>query len=545
MQMNQCVAYTLNSVVLPNINSPVSSDATVNLAVNSGSGAFYSDITCATPVTSRVISTGSSSTVVCFKSAAAPQTPTLVATSPSLQSNTKIISVTSSATKLMVSAPVQMQTDDCRQISVARLDDNNLTVSSLSSDNVNRSVTGEALLYSDSNCEVSTTWVVIASGTGSAAVYMKDPVVETVIVTATDQAAALTADSKSIDVVAAVQWWSGGNGYLKRMQITIDNTDQNAAFNNQAVLIRLNSGVVAYSNFNPDGSDLRFVASDQVTELDYEVESWDVNGNSYVWVRVPSIPASGQVSVFLYFNNPSAFFQNNPALMWTNYKSIWHLGELPSDPAPQYKDSTVDAKHGTAVNSPKSAAGIIGKALDLTGSFDSIDVGSLLSTLGGTSTFSFWIKTNQTGNDTNWLAPGITGVELNGGTNDIFYGWLDGSGYIAVTAGDGTGAKSNLVVNDNVWRHITMTRNAANGAVRFFVNGVLNNSGTSGVGSITTEFSKFGVIPTVGGGTSKEFNGYLDEIRISNAILNDDQVKADFKYQSNSHISFGSVENVP
>ena len=545
VQMNQCVAFTVNSVVLPNISSPVTSNTTVNLAVNSGTGNFYSDVACTVSVTTRVIAAGSSSVVVYFKSAAAPQTPTLVATSSSLQSGTKFINVTSSATKLSVSAPTQVQTNDCRQISVARLDNNNLAVSSLSSDTINLVTTGGAALYSDSSCVSSATSVVIASGTGSASVYIKDATIETVNITATDQAGFLASDMKSVQVVAAVNWWSGGTGFLKRMQITIDNSDQTAAFTNQAVLIRLNSSIVGYSNFNPDGSDLRFVASDQTTELDYEVEHWDVNGNSYVWVRVPNIPASGQVNIFLYFNNPSATFQNNPASMWTNYKSIWHLSESPSDPAPQYKDSTIDAKHGTAVNSPKSAVGIIGNGLDLTGSFDSIDVGSLLGTLGGTSTFSFWIKTSQTGNNTNWLAPGITGVEQVGGTNDIFYGWIDGSGYIAVTAGNGTGAKSNLVVNDNVWRHITMTRNAANGAVRFFVNGVLNNAGTSGIGNITTDFSKFGVIPAVGGGSGKEFNGYLDEIRISNAILTDDQVKADFKFQNNSNVSFGSVEILP
>ncbi|MBY0452984.1 MAG: hypothetical protein K2P92_08110, partial [Bdellovibrionaceae bacterium] len=36
VQVNQCVAFVLNSIAQPNINSPVASNTTVNLAVNSG-----------------------------------------------------------------------------------------------------------------------------------------------------------------------------------------------------------------------------------------------------------------------------------------------------------------------------------------------------------------------------------------------------------------------------------------------------------------------------------------------------------------------------
>ena len=130
----------------------------------------------------------------------------------------------------------------------------------------------------------------------------------------------------------------------------------------------------------------------------------------------------------------------------------------------------------------------------------------------------------------------------DGSTNDIFWGWFDASGYIGVTAGDGVGAKSLLAINDNVWRHISITRSAVDGSVAFYVNGVLNNSGTSGVGNITTVFSKFGVIPKSPSGTPADFNGKIDEIRIEASILNADQIKADFKFQNNSHISFGQLE---
>lgn len=88
---------------------------------------------------------------------------------------------------------------------------------------------------------------------------------------------------------------------------------------------------------------------------------------------------------------------------------------------------------------------------------------------------------------------------------------------------------------------------ADSGTISFYVNGVLNNSGISGVGNITTDFSKFGVIPSTAG-PGQEFDGTLDEIRITNTILSSAQVKAEFKFQNNqnnSNVSFGSIESNP
>lgn len=541
VQTGQCVPFVLNSVVLPNINSPVAGNTTVNLNVNSGTGTYYSDIGCSIAVTSRVITAGQSSATVYFRSNTAPQTPTLVASASGLQSGTKVISVASAPTKLSILAPSQIQINDCRQVTISRLDNSNIPVASLSSTNINLATTGSALVYSDNSCGSAITSSVIGSGSSSVSVYVRNSVAQQFDFTASDQAASLSADTATINSVNTLNWWN--TSYAKRIQITLDNSDQAVSFNNQAVLIRLNSGVAGYANFNADGSDLRFVADDHTTQLDHEIERWDVNGNSYVWVKIPNLPSAAAQTIFLYFGNTSASSSENASSLWTRYSSVWHLKESPAATAPQFLDSSASAKHGTATNNPTSVSGIIGNALGLNGNYDSIDVGSLNSTLGATSTLSFWINTSQVGSNTNYQAPGITGIEVNGGTNDIFWGWLDATGFIGVTAGDGVGAKSNLAINDNVWRHITISRNGANGAVRFYVNGVLNSSGTSGVGTISTTFSKFGVIPTSTGGAGYEFDGSLDEIRIINSVLTDDEVRADFKFQNNSNVNFGTLES--
>ena len=59
--------------------------------------------------------------------------------------------------------------------------------------------------------------------------------------------------------------------------------------------------------------------------------------------------------------------------------------------------------------------------------------------LGSTSTLDFWIKTTQVGSNYPWLAPAVTGVDQNTGTNDIELGTLDATGHIGIYVGDSGG----------------------------------------------------------------------------------------------------------
>ena len=41
--------------------------------------------------------------------------------------------------------------------------------------------------------------------------------------------------------------------------------------------------------------------------------------------------------------------RENPESVWDdNYKGVWHLGERPSDPSPQFEDRTSNNNDGTA-----------------------------------------------------------------------------------------------------------------------------------------------------------------------------------------------------
>ncbi len=197
-------------------------------------------------------------------------------------------------------------------------------------------------------------------------------------------------------------------------------------------------------------------------------------------------------------------------------------------------DHSGNGYHGTAANGAQTNGGskIINRSAYFDGTDDYIDTGSDLTTLtGSTASLSFWIKTTQTGNTLAWSSPGVTGVENVGSTDDIFWGWLDASGHIGITVGDGPDVKSTYLINDDIWHHIVITRDAANGAAVIYVDGSQSASGTLNTTSLNASFSSLGRIED-GGGTPEYLAGYLDEVEIYDTVLTQSEVTAIYNNES-------------
>jgi hypothetical protein len=163
------------------------------------------------------------------------------------------------------------------------------------------------------------------------------------------------------------------------------------------------------------------------------------------------------------------------------------------------------------------------------GSFDGvndyINIDNLSDKLSGTASLSFWIRTTQTGNNTAWQAPGVTGIEQNGGTDDIFWGWLDASGHIGISIANDNSSKSTIAINDGSFHHIVLSRNASNGNYKIYIDGELNKSGSIATGIIGNEFSSIGRIEDTGN-SPEYFSGDLDEIQIFDSELSLSQVQS-------------------
>lgn len=537
IMINQCVPYTIYSQTSAGLQANVTANQTVNLTLNNGTGAYYSNSGCTTTATSTIIATGTSSKVIYFKATTTGQNLTLVFNPTSLTPTTKYVETTTTPTKIAVSPPVEMATNKCVPVVVSLVDASGNKSGKATSVQVNLTDNGNANYYSDSICSGLISSTTFAAFEESRTVYVMNPTVQSVTFTFTDNAASLTTATANVSFVSSLTWWN--NAYYKRIPITLNNLDQAVAHTNIPVLVRLNSSRINYADILAGGADIRFTLSDHTTTLSYDIESWNASGESLVWVKIPSISASSQRVIYMYYDNASGTNGESAASTWTGYSGIWNMDKSGA----QYVDATGSGKNGTTVGTVADFAGPSGNAIYVNGSA-AIDTGyNLALVIGKTSTLSFWIRSTQAGNDTTWLAPGITGVEEAGGNNDIFFGFMRAAGTINVAAGNGATAASNYLVNDNNWRYVTMSRNETTGAVKFYVNGVLNGSGTSESGAKTTSFTAFGYVRNTGG-AANYFNGYMDSIRMSNVILDDNRIRAEYKFSIETNITYGATEDL-
>jgi len=143
------------------------------------------------------------------------------------------------------------------------------------------------------------------------------------------------------------------------------------------------------------------------------------------------------------------------------------------------------------------------------------------------ATLSFWIKTTQVGQTDNWDSPSVIGMENNGGTSDIQWGWINASGKIGLGMLDSTGVMSTTSINDGVWHQVVITHNFTSGATQVFVDGVREANQTYNAGVVTpNQFLGLGVTADDGATSHRFLNATLEDVRIYSTALTTNQAQA-------------------
>jgi hypothetical protein len=101
-------------------------------------------------------------------------------------------------------------------------------------------------------------------------------------------------------------WYYSGWSY--RRSVTITNNTASALTDYQ-VLVSLTSANFDFSHAQSDGSDIRFTYWNGALEVEipYWIEQWNSGTQqAKIWTKVPSVPASGNSTIYLYYGNPNA-----------------------------------------------------------------------------------------------------------------------------------------------------------------------------------------------------------------------------------------------
>lgn len=530
--INQCIPYTVRTGNAEGQSAYVNANTTFNLVVNNGTGTFFSNSGCSTTATSTVINAGTSTKTIYFRSTTAGQTLTLVITNASFTTNTINVTTATSPVAIAFTPAPEMLTNKCLPIVVDLIDSGGSRVGRSTPVTVNLGQSGGANFFTDSVCTGSTSTLSLAAYQETKTVYVKDLSQE--FVNFTFSATGLTSGTGSTTFVNNLNWWD--SNFTKRIPITLNNLDQATTHTNMPILVKLNSSRINYADTLAGGADIRFTLSNHTTILKYEIESWNASGDSFIWVKIPSIAASSSMVIYMYYDNSAATDGQDAANTWTGYYGVWNMKKSGAN----YIDSTNTGKDCTQVGTVQDVTGPTGNAAYLNGSA-ALETGTNLApVIGANSTMSFWIKTNSVGSSQFFNSPAVTGVREDSQFNEIYYGWLNNTGVLGIAAKDSAPVSSNYVINDDNWRFFTMSRQASNGAVRFYVNGVLTNTGNTNTGAVTAAFSRFGYR---GGPSAKFLNAALDGIRVNNSILSDARVRGEFKFATQNNIVYGASED--
>jgi Domain of unknown function (DUF2341)/Concanavalin A-like lectin/glucanases superfamily len=142
---------------------------------------------------------------------------------------------------------------------------------------------------------------------------------------------------------------------------------------NFPLLVRIDAAHFGALTFLPNGDDLRFTDGDG-TFLDYEIETWNPEGTSYVWVRVPQIDRNSTADyIELHSGNAAAKPGANPERVWSSdFAAVYHMVE-----STHGTDSTANHNHIllTLGSAGGASAGLSGSATR----FGPTDFGRILS----------------------------------------------------------------------------------------------------------------------------------------------------------------------
>ena len=323
-------------------------------------------------------------------------------------------------------------------------------------------------------------------------------------------------------------------GWSYRRPVTITNTQANDLTDYQVLVTVDTASLIAAGKMKDDGGDIRFTDTDGTTLLPYWVEGPINAADTKIWVKVPSIPANGTKTIYLYYGNPNAVSESSIAD--TFIREIDGAQPLRLRiPMDEGSGSSVFDKSGNNFNGTIYGAtwtqGRYGNALSFDGVDDYVDFGTAPS-LSGTTDFSvvFWLKSTFTGGGyiIAQRAPGYDGewmVNLGGNHDNSVL--RPGKIYFMIyNYGFQWEIWSTRVVNDGQWHKVVALRQGENGYI--YIDGNLNVQATGPIKSLNNTFNI--AIGIDLWDRNQQLQGIVDEVFIFTRALTSTEITDLYNY---------------
>jgi subtilisin family serine protease len=342
--------------------------------------------------------------------------------------------------------------------------------------------------------------------------------------------------------------------FVHAIRITFDGYTESEVLTNFPVPVKFNNSIIGfdYDDFiSSAGDDLRFWTSD-LEPLVYEIEQWDTEGDSYVWVRIPEL-SQGTFIFASWGDADAAPMPHAPQYTWSeDFLAAWHLNE---NPANTPDSATLVANNSGFLNTSQTSAnpsivpGVIGSGFETrNGLTHRIQIDNHSHLAGrDQATFSFWYRRDiNADRAAEIFAHDRSGINRRIGYYFVWQGHHDGIAFYPRVASGTIDSpdlfSGTLQVGD--WHHVAITQDkfSSNRAdFRMYINGVevataLNRSLSSSDRWILEPNYLIG-----SSATNSAPDATLDEMRMASTVRSPAWIKAEYLSMVDPH-TFGRYE---
>lgn len=356
--------------------------------------------------------------------------------------------------------------------------------------------------------------------------------------------------------MAQTEWHSTDDGVFDySVEWTIGGYTGTEQLTNVPVLIRLSEDTVggfSYSQCLENGADLAFSSEENFSNrLPFEIDEWNVNGTSLIWVKLPVLSGK-DTKLYMRYGRRTPAENLPPSEVWGDYLAVWHMngkggaeGELDSSPRNNTACSVM--KKVPTVIDAKVGKGTRMLTCDYLRSKNALyRYDAVQDNMPQVFTVSFWCKWDGFSRYMASLEAFLNVNPFGGATANRRYGWgFEWGGsetscpfYYGKTSYSGE-SFSNLSGSWNktdvtTWTYYAASTDGHN--LKVLRNGTLfaNNTYGSYIGGLQTP------IRICGGNSMVPSNA--DEVRISREPLSNARIKADYDMMTNA--SFATADRI-
>jgi len=342
-------------------------------------------------------------------------------------------------------------------------------------------------------------------------------------------------ESFQIDMIPSIKgvsydkysWWNSSWNYY--IPITIESDYVATDLSNFPVVVRINDTI---GDKCDNGDSIRFVNLDNTTEYYYEIENFTDDQTRIVWVNLTSISSSSDTVFLMYYNNTEATDDQSASDVWNSgFEAVWHF----DDPSGDINDSTSNSVTLSQRNTPAyEQTGQMGNCLGFDRDNDEYleETGTFLDTPYNDLTMEAWAYRDD--QDSVELVMGKCQ-----GSNGLYLHYFEDGDYTYQTTSwmreEDLDSYTPAIINGvkETWFYFA---GGYEGNVEAFHHRDTGHDVVAGMGlpgsDSTYPFTIGGLLD--GGAVEWEFDGLIDEARVSSVVRNETWLNVTYHNQVNT-----------